>query len=124
MFKSVNVVSIAVSKWEEAKAFYGKVLNWPVAYASDEMGWVEYGRDHEAHVSITLWRGPDPMPTPIPNSGATLVLTVDDAHKTTEALRAMGVKCDDVVVIPGIVAYGSFYDPDGNRLQFAGPPTA
>jgi hypothetical protein len=35
------------------------------------------------------------------------------------ALRARSVRCDDAVVIPGRVAYGVFYDPDGNRVQFA-----
>ena len=35
-------------------------------------------------------------------------------------LRAKGVKCDNVVSIPDVVTFGTFYDPEGNRFQFAG----
>ena len=35
-----------------------------------------------------------------------------------------GVRCDDVVVIPNMVTYGTFYDPEGNSLQFASTPPA
>jgi hypothetical protein len=30
------------------------------------------------------------------------------------------VKCGDIVDIPGVVKYGTFFDPEGNRFQFAG----
>jgi catechol 2,3-dioxygenase-like lactoylglutathione lyase family enzyme len=117
LFKNVNVVSIAVSDWEQAKKFYGEVLGWPVAFASDEFGWIEYGREGEAHVSISLWRGPEPLPPRV--GSTTLVLTVDNAEETVRHLRAQGVRCDDVETIPGMVSYGAFYDPEGNRIQFA-----
>ena len=116
MFKNVNVVSLNVRNWEAAKKFYGEVLEWPVAYASDEVGWIEYGRENETHVSINRWEDEKPLPI----SGATIVFTVDDPYKVAETLRAKGVRCDDVVKIPGVVTYGNFYDPEGNRLQFAG----
>jgi predicted enzyme related to lactoylglutathione lyase len=51
--------------------------------------------------------------------GVTPVLSVDDAYKAAEALRAKGVRCDDVVSISNVVTYGTFYDPEGNRFQFA-----
>ena len=117
LFKSVNVVSLDVVDWERAKKFYRDTLGWPVAFSSDEAGWEEYGRDHEAHVSITLWR--DPKTLPPKRGGTTLVLTVEDAHAVTTALRAKGIKCDEVTVIPGMVTYGAFYDPEGNMIQFA-----
>lgn len=115
LFKNVNVISLYVRDWENAKKFYSEVLEWPVAFASDEFGWIEYGRDNEAHVSINRWESAEPIPT----GGATIVFTVDDAYQTAEALRAKGVRCDDVVKIPGMVTYGTFYDPEGNRMQFA-----
>jgi hypothetical protein len=34
-------------------------------------------------------------------------------------LKAKGVQCDEVEKIPGMVVLGTFYDPDGNRLQLA-----
>lgn len=117
LFKNVNVVSLDVVDWEKAKKFYRDTLGWPVAFSDDNAGWEEYGLDHEAHVSITLWR--DPKTLPPKRGGTTLVLTVDDAHAVTAALRAKGIKCDDVTVIPGMVTYGAFYDPEGNMIQFA-----
>ena len=119
LFKNVNVVSLDVTDWEQAKKFYRDTLGWPVAFTSDDAGWEEYGLDNQAHVSITRT---DHAPTV--QNGTTLVLTVDNAHQTVAALRAKGVKCDDVIVIPGMVAYGSFYDPEGNRIQFASNPPA
>ena len=120
MFKNVNVVFYHVTDWEGAKKFYGEVLGWPVAYASDEFGWVEYGRENETHLAINRWNGPGPVPSRPGSCVATL--TVDDAQKTTEALRAKGIKCDDLLVIPGVVTIGTFYDPEGNQIQFV--PTA
>ncbi len=123
-FKNVNVVSYYVTDWERAKKFYNEVLDWPVAWTSDEVGWHEFGKDSETHFAINRWDGPEPFSAG--RSGGIAVLTVDDAFKTAEALRAKGVKCDDVISIPGVVTYGTFYDPDGNRIQFASsqPPEA
>jgi predicted enzyme related to lactoylglutathione lyase len=113
IFKNVNVVSLDVTDWERAKKFYRETLGWPVAYTSDEVGWEEYGPENQAHVSISRSDH-----APAAHGGTSLVLGVDDAHAATAALRAKGVKCDDVTVIPGVVVYGTFYDPDGNRIQF------
>ena len=124
MFKDVNVVSLDVIDWEGAKKFYREVLDWPVAFSDDQAGWEEYGVGHEAHVSITWWR--DPQTVPPKRGGTTLVLRVEDAFGVTAALRAKGIKCDDVISIPGMVTYGAFYDPEGNMIQFASmvPPAA
>jgi predicted enzyme related to lactoylglutathione lyase len=116
LFQNVNVVSVYVSDWEMAKKFYRETLNWPVAYGSDQVGWEEYGRDHETHIAINRWDGPDEPPA---KGGTIPVFSVEDAYKVTEALRARGVKCEDVVAIPNVVTYGTFYDPEGNRFQFA-----
>jgi len=117
LFKNVNVVSYHVTDWEKAKKFYQETLEWPVVFISDEVGWMEFGLENEAHISIERWDGPEAAPPK--NGGATAVLSVDDAVETTKALRARGVKCDDAITIPGMVCYGTFYDPEGNRLQFA-----
>jgi predicted enzyme related to lactoylglutathione lyase len=119
IFKKVNVVSVDVTDWERAKKFYRETLGWPVDFSSDEAGWEEYGLDNQTHVSITRSDH-----APAAHGGTTLVLTVDNAHAATAALRAKGVRCDEVVVIPGMIAYGSFYDLDGNRIQFASNPPA
>lgn len=116
LFKNVNVISMHVLDFEAAKKWYTDVLEWPVVFSSDEAGWHEFGRENETHVSLNRW---DPAWGPVPQKGATPVFAVDDAHAAISALRARGVKCDDVVVIPGMVHYGTFYDPEGNSLQVA-----
>lgn len=116
LFKNVYVVYVYVKDWEAAKKFYRETLEWPVAYSDDQIGWEEYGVDNTTHVAINIWDQPEPMPL----SAATIVLTVDDVYQADAELRARGVKCDEVVQIPHVVTYGTFYDPDGNRFQFAG----
>jgi catechol 2,3-dioxygenase-like lactoylglutathione lyase family enzyme len=124
MFKRIAVVSYDVSDWERAKRFYDDVLGWPVAWSSDEFGWREYGADDTTHISINKLRGSEPKRSQ--GGGALVVFSVDNANQVTAALRAKGVKCDDPVTVPGVVKYGAFYDPDGNKLQFAEaqPPPA
>jgi predicted enzyme related to lactoylglutathione lyase len=121
LFLNVNVVSLAVTDWEAAKKWYRDVLDWPVAFSSDEAGWEEYGAEGQAHVSISRTDH-----APKERGGTTLVFGVQDAHAVTAALQKKGVKCDEVVTIPGMVTYGTCYDPFGNCLQFASmaPPAA
>ncbi len=121
LFKRVSVVSYHVKDWDAARKFYKEILEWPVAYESEEMGWMEFGFDNETHLAISRWDTVDPMPPYI--GGATTVLAVDDAVAVTEKLRARGVRCDDAVTIPGTVCFGTFYDPEGNRIQFASDPS-
>lgn len=118
-FRQFAVMSFDVSDWERAKQFYAEVLEWPVAWADDAVGWIEYGYEGQTHIAINRTAAQAPIPNP---GGGIPVLAVADAHKTTAALRARGVRCDEVVDIPGIVTYGTFYDPDGNRIQFATTP--
>ncbi len=119
LFKGINVVSYNVTDWAKAKKFYKDTLELgPVAFLGDEAGWMEFGGEHEAHLAINRWEGPDPVPPK--NGGATVVFTVDDPHKVVAELRKRGVKCDDPETIPGMVTYATFYDPEGNRLQMAG----
>ena len=120
LFKNISVVSYHVKDWEAASRFYKEILEWPVAYESEEMGWIEFGGEGEAHIAISRWDSEEPIPPYI--GGATAVLSVDDAVTTTEALRARGIRCDDAVTIPGVICFGSFYDPEGNRIQFASEP--
>ncbi len=119
LFADVNVVQYFVADWEPAKKFYMDLLGWPVAYLDDPMGWMEFGEVGKTHLAINRW---DKTRGPIPQNGAIAVLSVADAGATLAALRARGVRCDDVSVIPGVIAVGAFYDPEGNCIQFASPP--
>lgn len=117
LFKNVNTICYIVKDWERAKKFYANVLDWPLAWSSEDLGWYEYGADDETHIAINRWNGPGDIPPK--EGGAIAVLTVKDARAAVTALRVKGVVCDDPVEIPGVVVYSTFYDPDGNRIQFA-----
>lgn len=121
MFTKVNYVSYQVSDWQRAKKFYGETLGLPVAaFMGDEVGWMEFGEKESAHLAISLWQSPEPFPAL--GRGATAIFDVPDAYAAVAELRKRGVKCDDVMAIPEMVTFASFYDPDGNELQVAGPP--
>jgi predicted enzyme related to lactoylglutathione lyase len=119
VLKQVYAVQYYVKDWERAKTFYGKTLALPSLGADDNVGWAEFGDKEQTHVAISRWRD-DGKPMPV--NGAFAIFSVDDAHAAVKELRARGVKCDDPIPIPEMVTYADFYDPEGNRLELAGPP--
>ena len=117
VLKGLSVVSFEVTDWKRAKKFYGETLGLPVSFdAGEEVGWCEFGETGKTTLAISLWRESAPPPR---EGGATPVFDVGDAHKAVEELRKRGVKCDDVVTIPDMVAFANVYDPEGNRFQVA-----
>ncbi len=115
--RDINVVSVNVTDWARARKFYHETLGLPIAAEIEGVGWLEFGLPNQTHLALNHWQGPEPAPT---NSGnATIVFGVDDARGVIEKLRAQGVRCEEVMEIPGMVIYGTFYDPEGNRLQVA-----
>lgn len=121
LFKKPDYVSVNVADWARARKFYGETLGLPTgAFISDEVGWMQFGEEGGVQLAISLWRGPEPFPSG--EGGATIIFGVEDAFKMVEELRKRGVRCEDVVSVPNMVTYANFYDPDGNRLQIAGPP--
>lgn len=123
LFSKIDVVAYDVTDWQRAKKFYGETLGLPeAAFISDDVGWMEFGEKDATHLAISLWREDRPMPKSM--GGATVVFMVPDAYAAVKELRARGVKCEEVVAIPKMVTYANFYDPDGNKLQVAGPAQA
>jgi predicted enzyme related to lactoylglutathione lyase len=120
LLKKLEITSYPVMNWQQAKKFYGETLGLPVAaFMGDEVGWMEFGEKDGTHLAISLWTDSTP---PSREGGATVIFSVDDAYKAIEELRRRGVKCENVVAIPNMVTYANFFDPEGNRLQLAGPP--
>jgi catechol-2,3-dioxygenase len=116
----IGAVKYNVADWDQAKKFWMETIGLPVVWASDEAGWAEFGAEEACHIGIHRWTKSEP----IPHTDAAPVATfyVGDASKATEELRARGVKCDDVRVVPGMVVLGRFYDPEGNVFDLAGQP--
>ncbi len=120
LLKRLDVISYTVSDWQRSKKFYAETLGIPVAaFLNDEIGWMEFGDKEGTHLAISQWRGPGPIPAG--TGGGVAVFAVDDCVRAIEELRSRGVKCDDPVPGPGMITWANFYDPDGNRLQVAGP---
>ncbi len=121
LFNNFGWVSYDVTDWQRAKKFYGETLGLPVAaFMSDEVGWMEFGAKDGTHLAISQWRGPGSIPPRGRNGIA--IFGVDDAYAAVKELRRRGVKCNDVIAVPDMVTFASFFDPDGNELQVAGPP--
>lgn len=114
--RDVNVVWYNTTDFERAKKFYTQVLGLPVAYDVSEMGWIEFGYPNQTHLALNLWRDVPTKPPAL--GGATATFTCDDVRGAIARLQANGVKCDAVDETPSVIL-GSFYDPDGNRLQLA-----
>jgi predicted enzyme related to lactoylglutathione lyase len=120
LFK-LSIVSLPVSDWQRAKSFYTETLGLPVArITSDEIGWMEFGEEDNVHLAIYLWE--DKANFPQSKNGCVPIFAVVDAHAAIAELRRKGVRCEDPIGIPDMVTAANFFDPDGNRLQVAGPP--
>jgi len=122
LFNGISVANVYVRNWQQARKFYAETLEWPVVYSSDEVGWEEYGFDKATHFAINRLDEKDPQPDG-GHSSHMIIFHVNNVAETTAALRARGVRCDDPVHIPGVVLYGTFYDPEGNRFQFVSDET-
>ena len=107
----------AVSDLERAKKFYGDVLGMKKTF--EMQGWAEFGHA-EGAASVGLNAAPrgEDAPKPGADSGATVVLRVDDIEKKERELTARGVRFEgQIEEVPGVVKIATFRDPDGNRLQ-------
>lgn len=119
LFHGINVVSISVPDLDAAREFYGNVLGLgePV-YDMPEIGWVEFatGSPH-GNIAVTTNEADQE-----PSTATTVVLNTENCYRACDELRERGVRCDDPVLVPGLVVYCSFYDPFGNRLQMCSEP--
>lgn len=95
---------------EAAKKFYGDVLGLKKTFEME--GWCEFSHA-EGAPSIGLSAMSEPG-----ESGATVVLKVDNLDKARQELGKKGVKFEgEVTEVPGVVRIANFRDAAGNRLQ-------
>ena len=77
LLKGLSVVSVPVTDWAKAKAFYHDTLGLPIALDIGEVGWCEFGEAGKTTFAISLWRDATP-----PVRGGTIpVFAVDDCAK-------------------------------------------
>jgi catechol 2,3-dioxygenase-like lactoylglutathione lyase family enzyme len=115
---NIGAVRYNVAKWNEANKFWRETIGLPVVWASDEAGWAEFGPADGCHIAIQ--RATPEHPVAAGDRGVVGIFYVKDAFQTVTELRSRGVQCDDVEVIPGVVATSRFYDPEGNVIGIAG----
>jgi predicted enzyme related to lactoylglutathione lyase len=116
LLKRLGVVSVPVTDYAKAKAFYHETLGLPIAFdGGAEMGWCEFGgQDRTSTLAISVWTEGTP-----PRGGAVPIFDVDDCAAAVAELRKRGVKAEDAVTIPGMVVYATAYDHEGNKFQMA-----
>ncbi len=119
VLEKIGAVEYTVGDWDGAKKFWTETIGLPVVWSSDEFGWGEFGFENQAHIALSRARDGAAARG---KQNVVAIFYVDDVHKTVEALRQKGVKCDDVTVVPNVVAYSRGYDPEGNEFQIAGQP--
>ena len=96
LLKGLNTVSVAVTDWAQAKAFYHDTLGLPILFDIEEVGWCEFGEAGKTTFAISLWRDATP-----PVRGGTIpVFNVDDCVQAVAELRKRGVKGADPVTSP------------------------
>lgn len=100
-----------VSDLEAAKKFYSEAMGLDKIFEME--GWAEFSHK-EGGVSIGLSSNGSGQ------SGATVVLRVDDLDRAREELSHKGVEfIGEVEEIPGVVRIATFRDSSGNQLQLA-----
>jgi predicted enzyme related to lactoylglutathione lyase len=107
----VTVSWFHVRDFEEAKKFYGQVLGLKKTFEMQQ--WAEFaGGEGEAAIGLAG------SPQPAKETGATIVLRVDDIERERKRLQSGGVQFEGPIEeIPGAVKLVAFRDPSGNRLQ-------
>jgi catechol 2,3-dioxygenase-like lactoylglutathione lyase family enzyme len=120
LLSQVNVVSLSVTDLSRARDFYSITLGLGSPWFDDEqLGWIEWGqRGQNGNLAVTLAREDIR-----PGGGTTPVLNTTDCQMLFSVLTKQGVRCDEPVIIPGLLMYCTFYDPDGNRLQAISDPS-
>lgn len=114
LFHGINVVSLSVPDLGAARDFYGNVLGLGAPlYDMPEIGWVEFGSGGGGgNIAVTTNEPAQPLST-----RTTIVLNTRDCFESCAELRRRGVRCEEPIVVPGVITYCTFYDPFGNRLQ-------
>src|SRR5215831_3302555 len=106
----IRVSWFKVADMEAAKRFYGEVLGLQKTF--EMPGWTMFS-DSETGPSIGL----SAEPKDSNETGAVVVLRVDDIETSVIQLSKAGIHFEGQEEIPGIVKLANFRDPSGNRLQ-------
>ncbi len=106
--------ALSVVDLKKSIAWYTDLLGFELLYHLEEMGWCELATPV---TGVTL--GLSQVEAVEGKGGATLTFGVSDIEAARATLEAADVRFDgDTAVIPDMVKYATFFDPDGNTLMF------
>lgn len=98
---------------DKALAWYVDVLGFTLNYKLEDMGWAELQTEVDG-VTVGLSQVEE---VPV-GGGATLTFGVHDIDAARKRLLQNNVRFDgETQVIPGMVKFATFFDPDGNVLM-------
>ncbi len=105
--------SVSVSDYRAAIKWYQEKLGFKFLYEMPEIGWSELATTIPG-VNIGLSQ----VEQVTPRGSVVLTFGVKDIQSARAQLEAHGVPFDgETQVLPGMVKYAGFFDPDGNPLM-------
>jgi catechol 2,3-dioxygenase-like lactoylglutathione lyase family enzyme len=106
------VISVGVTDYDRALAWYREVLGFDVVYELKEYGWCELRTPFGLNIGL----GQTETVTP---GNVTPTFGVKDIDAAIAHLRSHDVKVEDWHEIEGMVRLSTFYDPDGTSWMLA-----
>ena len=108
------VISVNVSNFADAVAWYEQALGFELVYKLDQYGW---GELRTPYGGITIGLG---QTEELKHGGTVPTFSVKDIDAARAHLESLGTKFDgDTYEIDGMVKLATFYDPDGNAWMLA-----
>jgi CreA protein len=109
-------VSVLVTDWKAARAWYREKLGLEEAFVVEESGWAEFAGPGGVSIGLnSLWGEPHPG-----TGGVTMVFAVADIESARAELEKDGVAFDGPTEeLPGMVRLARFLDPDGNAMMLS-----
>jgi catechol 2,3-dioxygenase-like lactoylglutathione lyase family enzyme len=110
---------VPVTDLTRSISWYQQVLNLRLIFRADQIGWAELGTETPGAV-VGLFRTGEDAPRHTESAGgATLTFGVTDLESERKRLADLGVEFGRYDrVIPSLISFVSFADPDGNLLMF------
>lgn len=115
-FEPRLTVSVMVTDWKAARAWYREKLGLEESFVVEDGGWAEFAGPGGVSIGLnSLWGEPHPGP-----GGVTLVFAVADIDGARAGLEKDGVPFDGPTEeLPGMVRLARFHDPDGNVMMLS-----
>ncbi len=121
--QGLQVVTLHVNDFEEARRFYRDELGLEEIAPMPEQQWAMYNIPGSTPIGIHGWelcKGSGGRP---PGTVTGMVLTVPDAHAFAETIeKSSGSITDPVAELPWGPLGGTLADPSGNEIAFSEPP--